>query len=247
MKQAIILQARTGSTRLPNKMNLELKNGLTIPGYIIKKIKERFKNVDIILATSSKAEDDSLEILAEKWDIDCFRGDENNVLKRFIDCTERFKITHLIRVCADNPFLDLDLLEELLQVGVSSESEYCSFELNGIPVIKTHSGVFCEFVTTSALKKIAALTDLPLFCEHVTNYIYTHPETFIINWLSLPDQFKKLSEIRLTVDTMTDFLNVQTILANLEEPINTSKILRYVNQNEYLKATMLGEINANQK
>ena len=109
----IIIQARTGSTRLPQKMILPFYENEGIFSLILNRLTSNFKKENIILATSSNPNNDVLAEIARRYGINCFRGSENDVLQRFIDAANQFNATKIIRVCADNPFLDMDFLNFL--------------------------------------------------------------------------------------------------------------------------------------
>ena len=66
-----------------------------------------------------------------------------------------------------------------------------------------------------ALKKISAITTEKLYHEHVTNYIYTHPESFRIGWIEGPECLQNHPNIRLTIDTKEDFDNAAKIYGDL--------------------------------
>src|SRR5690554_6264340 len=109
----IIIQARLGSKRLPNKMLLPFYKEKGVFEILIEKLKVHFSSIPIILATSLETTDDPLIAICEKHNLYFYRGSESNVLERFIDTAKHFKISKIIRICADNPFLDFDELENL--------------------------------------------------------------------------------------------------------------------------------------
>lgn len=217
MKLAFIIQARLGSTRLPGKILLPFYNGKSILDLLINKLKQ-IKDAQIILATSTNLVNAPLEIIAQQNDIACFRGSETDVLQRFIDAAEAFGSDKIIRICSDNPFLELKSIQYLVDyVKDNSQYDYVSFNVNGIPSIKTHYGFWTEYVTLDALKKVVSLTQEPLYHEHVTNFIYTHPEFFNYLLLDTADVLKSHDKIRLTIDTETDFKNAQAVYKELVE------------------------------
>lgn len=205
-KIAIIIQARAASTRLPNKVILPFYNGLSILEIIIQGLKKNKNKIEIILATTTNSKDDSVADIAVKNNISVFRGDENNVLDRFVKCAVKYNISKIIRVCADNPFLLIKYIDELIEWGANKEFDYISYKNSiGIPVIKTHFGLFAEFVNLSALKNVAKKTDNEIYFEHVTNYIYTHPDFFKVKLIPLPDLLINRNDLRFTCDTIEDF------------------------------------------
>lgn len=248
----IIIQARTGSTRLPNKMLLPIHNGKTILEIIVLNLLNYFDPSQIVIATSTIEKDNAIEMLAKKLRVQSFRGSENDVLDRFIKAAESFKADKVIRVCADNPLLQADQLKLLANEFLKTQCDYLSFAYSdGTPVIKAHIGLFAEAVSLMALKKAAELTTESLYHEHVTNYIYSHPQKFKINFLPLPSELKDRKEVRLTVDTQEDFDSVKEIVegnysgSNYEIPI--SKILNYIDSNDRLIKSMKNEIERNTK
>ncbi|NWJ51790.1 MAG: NTP transferase domain-containing protein [Bacteroidetes bacterium] len=206
----IIIQARTGSTRLPNKMLIPFANGKTILEIIVERLK-LFVDLPIIIATTQNKADDALEELAKSLKVDFYRGAENDVLNRFVSAAEYAGAKRIIRVCADNPFLNALAMNELVLFASQSSADYISFRINGKPSIKTHFGFWGEYVTLDALKKVASKTGAPLYREHVTNYVYEHPELFKNSWINSTQSLEKREDIRLTIDTKTDFENVSNL------------------------------------
>lgn len=249
MEIAFIIQARMGSTRLPEKILRPFYNGHCILDLLIEKIKQ-ISNAKIIIATSTSSENDILEDYAKKWNVLCFRGDENDVLKRFIDAAELNNVSKIIRVCSDNPFLELKSMQQLFDVANHSDADYISFNVNSLPSIKTHYGFWTEYITLNTLKMIQKLTSDNLYHEHVTNYIYTHPENFKILWLAVPGVLSNRCNIRLTIDTLEDFQNAQNIYKQLcsENPYPTiDEIVEFLDKHTETYNTMVEQIKKNSK
>ncbi len=211
-----IVQARSGSTRLPNKILLPFFKEQSILDLLIEKLK-RINDTGVIVATSINANCDPIQDVACNHAVKCFRGDENDVLQRFIDSAEKHGVNEIIRVCSDNPFLELDSIYKLISFVKESEEnlDYVSYLIDGTPSIKTHYGFWTEYVTLDALRRVSKYTSESLYHEHVTNYIYTHPEKFKIGWIKGPDIITKHRDIRLTIDTYDDFENAKSIYSEL--------------------------------
>lgn len=240
-----------GSTRLPQKILLPFYNDKSILKLLIEKLSQ-IENTKIVIATSKGEENDVLENFAMKHDIICFRGSENDVLQRFIDAADTVGAEQIVRICSDNPFLELDSIQHLLRYVNESDSsiDYISFNIDGTPSIKTHYGFWTEYVTLNALKKVAKLTDESLYHEHVTNYIYTHPECFNINWIPGPECLLNNKNIRLTIDTKEDFENAQNIYCRLcaNNPYpQISDIVKYLKNNPDCYYSMIQQIKNNSK
>lgn len=210
----IIIQARTGSTRLPNKMLLPFFEEKGILELLITKLKSCNIELPIIVATSTNQNDDVIEKLCQNNRINVFRGNENNVIKRFIDTAEKYNITKIIRICADNPLLNIQELKKLIEEVNNNNSDYTSFLTpDDKPTILTHFGLWAEGVKLSALKKVLEFTTEPFYYEHVTNYIYTNPTQFAIKYIPLENDFSMFEGVRLTLDTKEDFELLQEIYA----------------------------------
>jgi spore coat polysaccharide biosynthesis protein SpsF len=247
-KTVIIIQARTGSNRLPNKVLLPFYNDLSILDIIINRLKDNKHKLKIIVATTTNIEDNNIEDLAIKNKVLHFRGSENNVLERFIKCAEEYNANYVIRVCADNPFILTDFIDDLIDISCDYKNiDYISFKNDeNIPVIKTHLGLFAEFVSLNAIKRVAEQTSDNLFLEHVTNYIYTNENTFNIKLISLPNLLINRNDLRFTCDTIDDFNMLKKLY---EEYVSTFKsnnivienLLSIVDKNhEYLNVMLKG-------
>jgi spore coat polysaccharide biosynthesis protein SpsF len=238
-KPLLILQARTGSTRLPNKMIRDFDEGKTIPEIIISNLKKQYEPSQIVIATSVKKGDDELEETAHNSKVKCFRGSENDVLKRFIDCAESNHATLIVRICADNPFLQEEYIEPL-----SYQWE------DGTPVMLSHIGVFAEVMTLDFLKRIESLTDEPIYREHVTNFIYTNRNLFQCEFLQLPDFLNGRENIRLTVDTESDFILTQELYQKVisqSESYKLEDLLELIDENPVILSKMEAQIKENAK
>lgn len=250
MDITFIIQARLGSTRLPRKILLPFFKNESILSLLISKLKQ-IENAKIILATSKDPINDPLETIAINNNIKCFRGTEKDVLQRFIDSATFYGSNNIIRVCSDNPFLELNSIKELIDFATHNpQYDYISFNINGIPSIKTHYGFWTEYVKLEALQKVASLTDAPLYHEHVTNFIYTHPEYFKFYLLETPTVLLTHNNVRLTIDTEADFKNAQEIykeLTKIYQNPTIEEIIHFLDNHKIYYQTMEQEISKNSK
>ncbi|MCA6362440.1 MAG: glycosyl transferase family 2 [Bacteroidetes bacterium] len=247
----IIVQARMGSTRLPGKVLLPFYDGHSILQLLLHRLKANSANVPVWLATSALEADDAVAALAAEEGVNCFRGHETDVLQRFTEAAEKAGFSRIIRVCADNPFLDAGLLDELITASFISSADYLSYSLAGnLPAIRAHWGIFSEYVTLDALKRAAAATDDPFYHEHVTNFIYGNPDKFNVQWIHAPAGVYENLSVRLTIDTPEDFAALQQFyfdLAGNSKPITFKKILTELQQRPDLREEMQRQIERFQK
>ena len=253
MKTGIIIQARLGSTRLPRKMILPFYEGQGILEVLLIRLKSTIdeKTTPIILATTTNPMDDELEIIGNKYGIPVVRGSENDVLERFVEAASKFKITNIIRVCADNPLLDLNKLQELIEKSEDANVDYYSFSTSEpLPTILTAYGFWAESVHLEALKKVAEITNEKLYREHVTNFVYQHPDEFNIAFELINSTIEKEKSIRLTVDTLADFNLIKVIYKDLIDKgieFKAENIVKYIVSNPDWMEIMKKEILANKK
>lgn len=210
----IIIQARLSSTRLPGKVLMPICKGKSLLTLQIRRIKAL--GIPFVLATSTNPSDDLLVSWADENGVAVFRGAEQNVLERFISCAKQYKADNLIRVCSDNPLIQLDRIPHYLQ-RIKSGVNYISFcNHERIPAIKTHWGLFVEGVSLAALEKAHKLleehSENSFYSEHVTNFIYGHSDIFRVELEIAPEIIAKRNDLRFTIDTDEDFENMAQLL-----------------------------------
>lgn len=245
----IIIQARTGSTRMPEKVIQPFFGQQTILDLLLDKAKK--VKLPVMLATTVNPSDDRICLLAEKHQVLVFRGSENDVLDRFIQAARKHGFEKIIRICADNPFLDLDSLQALAHELENSETDYLGFQLAGDkPSILTHFGFWAEGVQLSALEKVATLTDEKLYHEHVTNFVYGNPALFNVQFVKADPLVFSRTDIRMTLDTAEDFAIQKQIYASLSKQNPTfgiREIVAYLDTHPGILEMMKQEIQKNQK
>ena len=218
-KVHVVLQARTGSSRLYGKVLLPI---LGVPLVVLCWRRLKLSNLDVVVIIPKGSEDDFLAKILKKNKIKYFRGSSKNVLKRFQNYSKKLKSEDIIvRVTADNPFVDGFFLKKILSIYLKKKLNYFSSHENikSIPY-----GMQAEIFRVKHLREIKKKTNY--ICEHVTpsikkKYLF---RKFKIN-LNIP---KKLSNLRLTIDYIKDFKRIEKIF-------NVSKKNLYINFFKILK------------
>lgn len=257
MKPIIIIQARTGSTRLPQKMIKPFWGDKTVLDILLERLKTIEKKfvADIIVATSDNPNDDAIEKIGRTHNVKIFRGSENDVLQRFIDAAETYQADKIIRVCADNVFLDTEALTSLAALLETSDYDYISYKTkDDKPSILTHYGFLAEGVKLSALKDVVEKTSESIFHEHVTNRIHSAQDLYKVKLYPIDDVIPGLEDhpdLRLTLDTQDDFIIQQKIyddLISMKSALTPHEIMKYLDEEhpEYY-GTMRKTIKANTK
>lgn len=250
MNLGVIIQARMGSTRLPGKILLPFNGEITLLDFILDKL-HKIPTARVVVATTDNPGDDSLvRYLLNKGEL-VYRGSETDVLDRFICAAECHNIDSIIRICSDNPFIDLNSLIKLSKEAQENPNyDYIGFRINNKPSILTHFGFWGEYVSLKALKAVRNITIDSSAHEHVTYYIYNHQEIFDCKWLNTPTFLQGREDIRLTIDTKEDYDTVKRIHRDLCEIVgeyNLENIVEYLNNHNSLTKSMSRIINDNIK
>ena len=249
-KIGIIIQARTGSTRLPNKVILPFYKESSILDILLQKLLYFKDKYPIVLATTDAQEDKVLVNLAKKHDIAYYVGDQLDVLLRFVDAATEFNIDTIVRICSDNPFLETGYIQDLIDYFKSHPGlDYLSFKNHkGTPAIKTHLGLFAEIVTLDALKRVQKQTDEKLYKEHVTNYVYAHPHDFNVHLLQMPDYLIEREDLRFTIDDPDDFRNLTELYTHyIQNDQNIPSMIEYIDRDSNTKKLMISNIKKYEK
>lgn len=236
IKTVLITQARTGSTRLPGKVLMEVNNNPLLKIHLDRLNKS--KNVDkIIVATTLNVVDDIIEKKSIEWGYEVFRGSENDVLDRFYQSLKRIKPIWVVRVTSDCPLLDHELVDAVISFAQVNEVDYAS---NGI-IENFPDGQDVEVFKFTALEMAWKEAKLNSDREHVTPFIRTNSNLFnknIFSVLNFPG-LNNYSGIRMTVDEQNDFELIEKLILNLGINCNWLTYTNYIINND------LGKINSN--
>ena len=213
------------STRLPGKVILPIMARPTLD-LLIERLR-RSKCLDgVVVATTTNATDDVLESLAERMGVECFRGSEEDVLGRVLGAAHATGTELIVEITGDCPLVDPAIIDELVGIFRAGRYHYVSNTLR-----RTYPrGLDAQVFSTGTLAEVASLTDDPADHEHVSLYIYEHPERFSLFNLDsgLPEKYW---DTRLTVDTPEDFELVRRIYEALypENPgFATKEVLAFL-------------------
>lgn len=213
MKVIVITQARTGSTRLPNKIMKKIK-GKTLLSIHVDRIKKANKIDSIIIATTNKPDDDVVEKIAKDLNVICYRGDENDVLDRFYQAVKEDKPDYIVRLTSDCPLIDGELIDEVVEKAITSKADYCSNTLaESFP-----DGQDIEVFTFKALEKTWNEAVLPSEREHVTPYIKKNSTFNDINFfksINIYSNNLEFENVRMTVDEPNDFEVIYKLIDKL--------------------------------
>lgn len=232
MKVIVITQARSGSTRLPKKVLLEVQ-GKSLLQIHIDRIKKA-KLVDAIyIATTINESDDIIVDVAKQLNVNYYRGSEEDVLDRFYNTAKATNCTFIVRLTSDCPLIDPQLLDDIIEVAKSKDLDYYS----NVFEERYPDGQDIEVFKFSALEKTWKEATLKSDREHVTLYIrnsstYKHGNLFTSDNHNLVDNF---SHVRLTVDEQADFEVIDQIITDLGLDKDWRTYSNYYISNEHIQ------------
>jgi spore coat polysaccharide biosynthesis protein SpsF len=230
-----ILQARMSSSRLPGKVLLPILGEAMLQRQL-ERISPARKIDHLIVATSVGREDDAVAAFCFEKRVDCFRGDLENVLDRFYQAAKNYDAQTIVRLTGDCPLADSAIIDRAITIFESGKYDYVSNTVERTYPV----GLDVEVFSVEALEEAWREAVLPSEKEHVTRFIYTHPEDFRIG------QFKSernLSDLRWTVDEPADYEFVMKIYERLypaDHNFTTEDVLNLLQKEPQLKAINAG-------
>jgi spore coat polysaccharide biosynthesis protein SpsF len=208
MRTVGIVQARMTSTRLPGKVLLEAL-GRPLLRYELERLKKITSLDELIVATTTNAEDDPVADLCERMGVPAYRGSERDVLSRYHEAAIKFKADAVVRFTADCPLIDPSVSDRVIRhyLDNSESVDYCCVDISTYP-----RGTDTEVCSLKTLSEAHTEGTSAPDREHVTYFIHTRPERYRKWKLASGRDWGKY---RLTVDTPEDFALIREIIERL--------------------------------
>lgn len=217
-----------GSTRLPGKVFMQL-SGRPVLWHVVERLKHSKRLKGIVVATTSSPADDIICDFCKKNSIDVFRGSEADVLDRYYRCAKDYNADPVVRVTADCPVIDPEIVDEV--IGGFFEGGYEVYSLGG----EFPDGLDCECFSFSALEDAWKNATLPSEREHVGVFMQRHPARYRIG---VYERFKGLGHHRWTLDEESDYLFLTEVYNRLFSPERiflTDDILKLLNEEPWIQ------------
>ena len=202
-----IVQARLGSSRLPKKVLLKIKD-LELINILLYRLSKSKKIDKIIVATTTDEIDDELEKIVKEAGYDVYRGSKEDVLDRYYQAAKIYHPKNVIRITGDCPLIDSEIVDEVITTMENSNFDNCN---NTYPPTFP-DGLDLEIFTFETLQKSWQQSTDIYDREHVTPFMH-HSKQFNVNTVS---NSKDLSSLRWTVDEKVDFDVVNDIFNHFE-------------------------------
>ncbi|HEY3119411.1 MAG TPA: glycosyltransferase family protein [Vicinamibacteria bacterium] len=204
----VVVSARMASSRCPGKALAPLA-GRPLLEVLLERMQAARSCDGVALATSTTAENAPLAALAQRMGVPVFRGDEDDVLRRHLDCAQWLDAAHVVRVTGDNPLTDLETLDRLVALHLREDADYTY-----VPGDALLMGILPELISRPALERSWERGQARHRSELMTLYIKEHPDEFRIVTADLPEGLYR-PEYRLTVDEPDDVALMQEVFARL--------------------------------
>ena len=204
------IEARMTSSRLPGKVLLELAGKPAVQQIVERLRRSRYVD-EVVVATTDQPTDDPVAEMCGEIGCACFRGNEEDVLARVLGAARSVNGQLIVEITGDCPVIDWRHVDRLIEVFFTGEYDYVANVAGSRPY---PVGFEVQVFPTSVLAETDRLTQNPVDHEHVSLYIYTHPERFRIHYVEAgPDLFHP--EIEVTLDTREDYQLIQMIYQKL--------------------------------
>jgi spore coat polysaccharide biosynthesis protein SpsF len=217
---AIVVQARCGSERLPNKVLLPL-GGKTVIEHVLAAVKASSLADTVVLATTTNRQDDPLVMTAAALNVRVYRGSEQDVLERFVRATEHTEAEIIVRITADDPLLDPRIIDHVIAHYLKGGCDYAS----NIIERSWPRGVDTEVFSRTALLTADKFGLAPEHREHVTIFIRTRADLFTLRSVTARPE-ERWPDLRLCIDTNEDYNLLQRIFKSLPSEGGPVPLLR---------------------
>ncbi len=212
MKTVAIIQARMGSTRLPGKVLKDLC-GQSVLAHVVNRVGASALVDEIVVATTDDPIDDAIVRAASDLGVAVFRGSESDVLARYFGAAQQHQADVVIRVTSDCPLFDSSVLEKMLSVFFKSQNQSISLDYLSNTLARAYPrGLDAEIFTFEALQQAYKNAHASYEREHVTPYLYQHPELFHLQNFGCDQDH---SAHRWTLDTEEDWMLISKIYGHL--------------------------------
>lgn len=196
MRVVAIIQARMGSTRLPGKVLKDL-DGKTVLARVVNRTRRATLLDEVVVATSVQPVDEAIVRECDHLSVACFRGDEADVLDRYYHAAQKFAADVIVRITADCPLIDPELIDATIQAFLDQSADYATNSLE----VTYPRGLDVEVFTAEALARAWHAAKEAYQRTHVTPYMYESPKIFKVVSLTTEEDHSKY---RWTLDTAED-------------------------------------------
>ena len=203
-----LIQARMSSKRFPGKI-LKLLLDKPLLQWTIDRLKLSLEVDRIIVVTSDHRSDDPVEQFCKRSDVECFRGQLDNVAHRFCSAILKINRPGFVRICGDSPLIDPALVDRAIRLYRDTQ---CDLVTN-IKKRTFPKGQSIEVINTAKFRQVIQRLKSPHDKEHVTRFYYDNSDEFkIIDF----ESGVEAGSIQMSVDTLEDFKKIKRLVSQLD-------------------------------
>jgi spore coat polysaccharide biosynthesis protein SpsF len=222
-----VIQSRMGSTRLPGKA-LEDIAGKPILLRIYERLRASKMIGKVVVATTTAAGDDEIELFAKQHKIGIYRGSEMDLVDRFYQTALSFKASVIVRVWGDCAFIDPVIVDKVIAMLMDEGLDYCS----NVRPPSYPRGFDVEAFTSKTLSKVHVETTDPFYREYMTDYIFRNPKIYKVGNVSYGSD---LSKLNFTIDYPEDLEFAREVYAGLGDGLfHFEDIMRFIDSHPEL-------------
>lgn len=200
------IEARMTSSRLPGKVLLPAL-GEPMLAHLVRRLRTVPSIDAIVIATTINEADQSIVDFALATGVGYFRGSEENVMSRVIGAAVSASADIIVEITGDCPVIDPDIVEQTIRMFLHNPFDYVSNA-----VIRSYpDGMDTQVFYLDALQSAAKRTDDPLDLEHVSRYIYQHPDEYRVGHLIAPPSLH-FQGLGLTLDELDDYRLLKEVI-----------------------------------
>lgn len=215
MKTVVVVQARTGSTRLPGKVLMPAA-GATLLQRMLERVRSASLPDEVVVATTQLRADDVIAQLAARLDVSCVRGHETDLLDRHLTAARAYEADVVVKIPSDCPLIDPVTIDRVLATFLSAER--VDFVSNLHPPTWP-DGFDVEAMTYDALELAWREARRPIDREHTTPFIWDNPDRFVLHNVTWGRDWNASSVYRLTLDHAEDYDVIRALYDQLWSPV----------------------------
>jgi spore coat polysaccharide biosynthesis protein SpsF len=212
MRIVVVVQARTGSSRLPGKVLMPLA-GRPLLSRMIERVRTAKTPAAVVVATTADRADDVIEALAEDAGVACFRGHPTDLLDRHYQAGVRFHADAVVKIPSDCPLIDPAVIDRVIGQYIA-HADTVDFVSNLQPGTYP-DGNDVEVIPIGVLEKAWIEATEQHEREHTTPFIWERPARFRIHHVAWESGLDYSSTHRWTIDYFEDYQFVAAVYGAL--------------------------------
>jgi spore coat polysaccharide biosynthesis protein SpsF len=233
LKIVTVIQARTGSSRLPKKVLLSIC-GKSLLIRMVERVNNARLAGRIVIATSTNGEDDPIEELCASEGLDCFRGNPTDLLDRHYKAGLHYGADAVAKIPSDCPLIDPTIIDKVYTHYLSGDFDYVS----NLHPASYPDGNDVEIFSFAALESAWKEAEKNFEREHTTPFFWERPERFRLGNVKWETRQDFSSSHRFTIDYEEDYIFIRTVFDELyskKPDFGLYDILRLLDEKPYIK------------